>query len=96
MAGELRKALEVLNGRKEAIRDGRDEFTVADQEFGALLSGFDLDLREVARLTYGAVESHQALLAAGAQFPGVITAATIDGLVLGLLVSRERQKAEAS
>lgn len=97
MDGEIKAALDVLNQRKAAIVNGRPEYTINDDEYAALLSGFDLLPRETKRLGVSAAIHGDALIAGGNTRRSVLFSTLIDGLAMGLLIAeaREREAARA-
>lgn len=94
MAGEIEGAVETLNGRKRAILNGDRHKIPGNRDFLALLSGFDLDPKEVLREAARAGEQGAKFTAKTGVLNNGPVVAWFDGLATGLLIAEARAKAE--
>lgn len=99
MAGEIERAVQALNARKEAILDGDQTGLAGDDEFIALLSGFDLDPAEIlAKAEEAAAHGVRGMvvaLRAGASPTMMLSSLWLDGLAMDLLVAEHRAREQA-
>lgn len=96
MAGEIAAAVEILNGRKNAI-DEEGPVEIGPSQVAAILSGFDLDYDEISDALHSVARFAVQLEAGSEGTPGAVAALCFcDGLAAGLLIAEERQNAGAS
>jgi len=102
MAGEIERAAETLNARKEAILDGLDgagakQVVIGDGEQVRLLSGFDLDPAELlGGASFAAKHGVQMVVNGGGVVNPVFSSLWIDGLAMGLLIAEARARKTVS
>ena len=98
MAGELKRASERLDERKNAIvgRVAEQATPVTKEALLGVFSGFDLEPEEIAEMEVFLAGHGLSMVAEGCPPPHMVASVWVDGLAMGLLIAEERAKAGAS
>ena len=95
MAGELMTAVNRLEGRKQAAGVS-DQQRAPEDAVRFVLAEFDLDLDELKEIRMAVAGSGIRAAASGFSLVEIVDATWVDGLITGLMLAEERQKAGQS